>query len=97
MCLSKIYPDNSVLPDESDLDFLCYKMDRADYPGKVKTGETCIYLKESLSIRFLDVHSNLHKYLLCGLSYKNKRYLIDTLYCSPSQLREEFEEFLSNF
>ena len=70
-------------------------MVRADYPGKVKTGEACNYLKESLSIRFVDVHSNLH--LLCGLSYKNKRYLIATLYWSPSPLREEFEEFLSNF
>ena len=69
-------------------------MVRADYPGKVKTGEACIYLKESLSIRFVDVHSNLH--LLCGLSYK-LRYLIATLYWSPSQLRKKFEEFLSNF
>ena len=54
-------------------------------------------LKESLSIRFLDVPSNLDECLLCELSYKNKKCFIATSYRSPSQLREEFEKFLSNF
>ena len=64
ICLSETYLDNSVLSDESDLNFLGYKLVRADYPGNVKRGGVCIYFKESLSIRFLDVPSNLDKCLL---------------------------------
>ena len=79
------------------MNFPGYKLVRADYPGNVKGGGVCIYFKESLSIRFLGVPSNLDECLLCELSYKNKKYFIATLYRSPSQSREEFEKFLSNF
>ena len=95
--LSETYLDNSVPSDESDLNFPGYKLVRADYPGNVKRGGACIYFKESLSIRFLDVPSNLDECLLCELSYKNKKCFIATLYRSPSQSRERFEKFLSNF
>ena len=97
ICLSETYLDNSVLSDERDLNFPGYKLVRADYPGNVKRGGVCIYFKESLSIRFLDVPSNLNECLLCELSYKNKKCFIATLYRSPSQSREEFEKFLDNF
>ena len=79
------------------MNFPGYKLVRADYPGNVKRGGICIYFKESLSIRFLDVPSNLDECLLCELSYKNKKCFIATLYRSPSQSREVFEKFLSNF
>ena len=72
ICLSETYLDNSVLSDESDLNFPGYKLVRADYPGNVKWGGVCIYFKESLTIRFLDVPSNLNECLICELSYKNK-------------------------
>ena len=95
-CLSETYLDNSVLSDESDLNFPGYKLVRAHYPGNVKKGGVCIYFKESLCICFLDVPSNSNERLLCELSYKNKKGFIATLYRSPSQLREEFEKFPSN-
>ena len=79
------------------MNFPGYKLVRADYPKNVKRGGVCICFKESLSIRLVDVPSNLDKCLLCELSYKNKKCVIATLYRSPSQSREEFEKFLSNF
>ena len=97
ICLSETYLDDSVLSDEIDLNFLGCKLVRADYPGNVKRGGVRIYFKESLSLRFLDVPSNLGECLLCELSCKNKKCFIATLYRSPSQSREEFEKFLSNF
>ena len=57
----------------------------------------CIYFKESLSIRFLDVPGNLDECLLYELSYKSKKSFIATLYRSPSHSREEFEKLLGNF
>ena len=97
ICLSETYLDNSVLSDESDLDFPGSKLVRNDYPGNVKRGGVYIYFKDSLSICFLDVPSNLDECLLCELSYKNKKCFITTLYRSFSQSKEEFEKFLSNF
>ena len=97
ICLSETYLDDSVLSDKSDLNSPGYKLIRGDYPGNVKRWGQCIYYKESLSIRFLDVPSNLDECLLCELSYKNKKCFIATFYHSPSQSREEFENFLSNF
>ena len=93
ICLSETYPDNSVPSDESDLNFPGYKLVRFDYQGNVKRGGVRIYFKDSLSIRFLDVPSNLDECLLCELSYNNKKCFIATLYRSPSQSREEFEIF----
>ena len=80
ICRSETCLDNSVPSDESDLNFPGYKLVRADYPENVKGG-VCIYFKESLSIRFLDLPSNLDEFLLCELSYKNKKCFIATLYC----------------
>ena len=97
ICLSETYFDNSVPSDESDLNFPGYKLVRDDYRRNVKRGGICIYFKEPLSIRFLDVPSNLDECLLCELSCKNKKCFIATLYHSHSQSREEFEKFLSNF
>ena len=93
ICLSETYPDNSVPSDESDLNFPGYKLVRFDYQGNVKRGGVRIYFKDSLSIRFLDVPSNLDECLLCELSYNNKKCFIATLYRSPSQSREGFEIF----
>ena len=87
ICLSETYIDNSVPSDESYLNFSGYKLVRADYPRNVKRGGVYIYFKGSLSIRFLDVPSNLDKCLFCELSYKN------TLYRSPSQSREDLKNF----
>ena len=96
ICLSETYLDNSVLSDESYWNFLGYKLVRDDYSGIVKRG-VCIHFKESLSICFLDVPSNLAEYLLCELSYKNRKCFIATFYDSSNQSREEFIKFLGNF
>ena len=59
ICLSETYLDNSVLSEESDLDIPGYKMVKDYYPGNGKRGRVCIYFKESLSTRLLDVFSLL--------------------------------------
>ena len=56
ICLAETYFCNSLSSDESDLNFLGYKMIKADYPINVKRGGVCIYSKESLSIRFLNLN-----------------------------------------
>ena len=96
ICLSETYFDNSVLSDESDLNFPGYKLVSADLPGNVNR-KVYFFFKESLSICFLDVPSQLDKCLLCELSYKNKKCFMAALYRSPSQSREEFGKFFLEF
>ena len=78
VCRSETYFDNSVLSDESDLHLPGYKTVKGDYLRNFKRGGVCIYFKESLFIRFLDVPVNLDKCLVCELSYKNRKCFIAT-------------------
>ena len=97
ICLLETYFNNSVLSFESDLDIQRYEMIRADYPENVKREGVCIYFKGFLSIRFLDVPSNLDECLLCELNYKKKNCFKATLCRSPSKSRDEIEKFLGDF
>ena len=78
VCRSETYLDNSVLSDENDLHLPGYKMVKDDYLGNFKRGGACIYFNESLSIRSLDVPSNLDECLVCELSCKNRKCFIAT-------------------
>ena len=59
-------------------------------------GGVCIYYKESLSVRALNL-TNLNECIICEVSIQNCKGYIGVIYRSPSQSTAEFEEFLSNF
>ena len=71
-------------------------MVRADHPNTVKRGGVCIYYKESLPVRVINL-PYLQEALLLELNDQNKKIYISSLYGSPSQNSEEFESFLTNF
>ena len=55
-----------------------------------------IHYKESLPVRVINL-PYLQEALLLELNDQNKKTMISSLYCSPSQNSEEFESFLTNF
>ena len=71
-------------------------MVRADHPNNVKRGGVCIYYKESLPVRVINL-PYLQEALLLELNDQNKKIIISSLYRSSSQNSEEFESFLTNF
>ena len=71
-------------------------MVRADHPNNVKRGGVCIYYKESLPVRVINL-PYVQEALLLELNDQNKKIIISSLYRSPSQNSEEFESFLTNF
>ena len=73
-----------------------YKLVRADHSDNVKRGGVCIYHKESLPVRVINL-PYLQEALLLELNDQNKKIIISSLYRSPSQNSEEFESFLTNF
>ena len=82
--------------DHVSLELEDYKLVRADHPNNVKRGEVCIYSKESLPVRVINL-PYLQEALLLELNDQNKKIIISSLYRSPSQNSEEFESFLTNF
>ena len=73
-----------------------YKLIRSDHPSNTKRGGVCIYYKESLAVRLVDIIS-LHECLVCEVTVQNIKGYIAVMYRPPSQSSIEFESFLSGF
>ena len=58
-------------------------MVRADNPSNVKQGRVCIYYKESLPIRVINL-TYLQEALLLEWNDQNKKIIISSFYHSPS-------------
>ena len=96
MCISETYFDSSVLEGDSCFQFDRYKVIRADHPSNTKRGGVCIYYKESLSVRALNL-TNLNECIICEVSIQNRKGYISIIYRSSSQSTAELEELLSDF
>ena len=96
ICISETFLNSSISSDNPSLALNGYKLIRRDHPLDLKRGGICIYYKESLPIKFLNI-SNLSECLICEIIYGNKKCYIVSLYRSPSQNNEEFENFMNKF
>ena len=74
ICVSETYLDSSTANDEKDISIKGYSVVRADHPTNTKRGGVCIYYKESLSIRIIDI-SNLTESILCQITINKKRVM----------------------
>ena len=93
ICLGETYLDSSFPLDDSNLILNGYNLIRADHPQNVKRGGVCIYYKDSLPLRVLNV-CPLSECLLIEVLYEKKKCIVASLYRSPSQNHEEFNSFL---
>ena len=96
ICLSDTFLDSSFLPTDERLNLDGYNLVRSDHPNNVKRGGVCVYIKNSLSTRICNI-SNLNECVVIELNINNKKGYIISLYRSPSQSTDEFEEFLIRF
>ena len=72
-----------------------YNLVRADHPNDTKRGGVCIYYKESLPVRVINL-SYFEEALLLEMTYHNKKVIVSVIYRSPSQSINEFDSFLFN-
>ena len=93
ICLSETCLDSSV--HDSLLEIDGYNLVRADHPNDTKRGGVCIYYKESLPVRVINL-SYFEEALLLEMTYHNKKVIVSVIYRSPSQSINEFDSFLSN-
>ena len=72
-----------------------YTLIRADHPSNVKRGGVCVYYKNYLPLKLLNINY-LQECITFELSIKNKFCIIAALYRSPSQSRSEFANFTTS-
>ena len=96
ICLSETYLDNSYHSDDDQLAFPGYNLIRADNPNKTKRGGVCIYYREALPVKVINV-SILNECLVCVLSFGSRRVCLVNIYRTPSQSSNECDTFLLNF
>ena len=70
-------------------------MIRADHPSEDKPGGVCIYYKNALPLKVLDIHI-LQEYINFEMRIENKLCNFRVLYRSPSHSQDTFESFIDN-
>ena len=71
-------------------------MIRSDHPSNTKRGRVCLYYKNYLPLRVLNI-SYLKECLNSELKIGDKSSNFIALYRSPSQSQDDFETFSDNF
>ena len=95
VCLSETYLDSSNLSDDDNFYLPGYNLVRADHPSNAKKGGVCIYFKNSLPLKVLDIQL-LQECINFEIKIADKTCNFISLYRSPSQSKDEFESFADN-
>ena len=96
VCLSETYVNSSFPFDDDNLDIPDYIMIRADHPANSKRGGVCMYYKNCLPLKVLDIRF-LHESIAFELRIRDKLCSFTSLYRSPNQSYDDFVSFLDNF
>ena len=96
ICISESYLNSDTSSNDDNLNILGYNMSRADHPSGNQHGGVCIYYKESLPIKMLNINY-LQECICFDLKIGSKLCTIVSLYRSLSQSADEFDNFLNKF
>ena len=88
--------DSSYESNDKNLVLEGYNLIQSDHPSNTKRSGICIYHKESLAARLVDITS-IPECLVCEVTIQNKTRYVAVTYRSPSQSSIEFESFLYGF
>ena len=93
ICLSKTFLDSST-PDNL-VDIQGYNLVRTDHLDNTKRGGVCIYYKESLPVRVINL-PYFKEALVLDMSFNIQKVIVSVIYRSLGQNSNQFELFLSN-
>ena len=96
VCLSETYLDLSNLSDDDNFYLPGYKLLRANHPSNAKKSGVCIYFKNSVPLKVLDIQL-LQECINFEIKITDKICNFIYLYRSPSQSKDKFESFADNF
>ena len=83
------------LPDDDNFNLRGYNKVRADHPSNTKISGVCIYFKNSLLLKILDIQL-LQECINFEIKIAGKACNFISLYGSSSQSKDEFESFADN-
>ena len=95
ICISETYLDSNTSDDDDNLKVAGYNLIRADHPSNTKRGGFCIYYKNSFAFKLLNIHY-LKECMNFEISCGGKICNFISLYRSPSQSSDTFEDFTDN-
>ena len=96
VCLSETCLNSSFPFDDDNLDIPVYIMVRVDHPADSKRGGVCMYYKNCLPLKVLDIRF-LHECIAFELQIDDKLCSFISFYRSPNQSYNDFVSFLDNF
>ena len=94
ICISESYYNSDTSSNDNNLNIPGYNIFRADHPYENRRGGVCIYYKECLPIKMLNINY-LQECICFDLKIGSKLCTIVSLYRSPSQSADEFDNFLN--
>ena len=92
ICLSEIYLSFNPAPRNDNLEIPGYNLIRSDHPSNSKRRGACIYNKNFLNLRVLDIQY-LHECINIELKIRHKLCYVIALYRLRSQSQDEPEKF----
>ena len=95
ICLSETHFGSSILSHDPNLEVQGYDLIRADHLSNVKRGGVCIYYKNHLPLKLININF-LYQCLTIELNIKNKLCVLVALCRSPSQSHNELSNFVTN-
>ena len=95
VCISETYLDSTTALDDENLEIAGYSLSRTDHASNSNRGGVCVYYKNSLALRLIDAHY-FQECLIFEILIGGKSHNIISLYRSPSQTSDFFEEFADN-
>ena len=97
ICLSETFLYPSIDSSDERITIEGYTFSRTDHPSNEKRGGICIYYKEHLPVIKIDDLCNLNGCLVLEIRIGGEKCFFSCLYKSPSQGREEYESFCTDF
>ena len=91
--LSETFLNSSIQSDDNKIKIDGYNLIRSDHPSDSKRGGVCIYYKEHISLIKRDDLCTLDNCLVTEIRSQNEKCFFSCIYRSPSQNRDEFENF----
>ena len=93
ICPSETYLDSKIPDSLLEIDW--YNLVRADHPNNIKRDGVCLYYKEPLPVRVINL-PYFKEALALEMTDNNKKIIVSVIYRSPSQNNSKFDSFLSN-
>ena len=82
ICLSEIYIDSNTPLDDENLEIFGYALALSDHPSNIKRGSVCLYYKNNLSLRNINI-GYLNEFLTLEHKAGDKTCNLVVLYRSP--------------